>query len=904
MPGGTLVSIPSQGNVRGRWPLTGREGELAALKQAWATRACRGLVICGPAGVGKTRLAEECLAFAAREGWQPGRATASTAAGTVPLGAIAHMLPVGVDLSDPVKGFAQVAAALADGPNRRRWAFWVDDLHLLDATSAMLLRQLLDASVIRLIATVRAGGPVGDAVNALTHGDAVHRIDLDPFDQERVERLLEAALGGPVGRRTVHTLFRASGGNALYLRELVQGSLDAKTMTSDGGIWELAEGALTATPRLTELISTRLASASPAGRRALELLALCEPLPLAHAEAEASPQALAELEEAGLIHILHDRRRITVTLAHSLYEEVLRAGLPVRRRRLLLLEQAARVEAHGARRRDDTLDIATWHLAATGTADPALLTRAAALARHAHDYRQVTTLLQALPNQHHTTASRLLLGESRMSLQEFDAAETALAHAKETATTEAERISIVYARAQNFLMSGCLADAVNVSVAGREHAESELGKQALQIIEGAVRCLAGEPARGKDLLEASTMLEQDADSGPDLDIWLFGTNIKALTLSRFGQTSRAIRFARKAYATHLQVDKEARYLHPAIHRVVLVNALAEAGNLSEARSTGLEAISRTVTDKAPVPYLWGTLFLGRSQLIAGHLEEARELYAEAVAEAKNQDAMLAIRLAESGLAAAAAQLGDLDTAQAIITGGSRQPMFGPFIGEEYLGEAWLHAAQGDLGRARLVLVEGATSARDAGIVASEALLLTDVARLGGAKEVGDRLAELARQGDGALAATRAHLAAALAAGDPNQLLDAAVELEAIGADLLAAEAATAAAIAWRRVGQARRATAATTRAEACAVRCPGAHTPLLRTVEATAPLTSREREIALLAAAGTASRDIAATLHLSVRTVDNHLQHAYAKLGVTTRRELAEALGTTPARPRAATPDR
>ena len=40
-------------------------------------------------------------------------------------------------------------------------------------------------------------------------------------------------------------------------------------------------------------------------------------------------------------------------------------------------------------------------------------------------------------------------------------------------------------------------------------------------------------------------------------------------------------------------------------------------------------------------------------------------------------------------------------------------------------------------------------------------------------------------------------------------------------------------------------------------------------------LTPREREIALLAAGGSSSREIAERLVLSVRTVDNHLQNAY-----------------------------
>jgi DNA-binding CsgD family transcriptional regulator len=55
-------------------------------------------------------------------------------------------------------------------------------------------------------------------------------------------------------------------------------------------------------------------------------------------------------------------------------------------------------------------------------------------------------------------------------------------------------------------------------------------------------------------------------------------------------------------------------------------------------------------------------------------------------------------------------------------------------------------------------------------------------------------------------------------------------------------------------------------------------------------LTRREREVAGLAAAGASSREIAAKLVLSVRTVDNHLQNVYSKLGVASRDELARVL--------------
>lgn len=62
----------------------------------------------------------------------------------------------------------------------------------------------------------------------------------------------------------------------------------------------------------------------------------------------------------------------------------------------------------------------------------------------------------------------------------------------------------------------------------------------------------------------------------------------------------------------------------------------------------------------------------------------------------------------------------------------------------------------------------------------------------------------------------------------------------------------------------------------------------------TAALSTREGEVARRAATRRRSREIAADLGLSVRTVDNHLARAFAKLEVRTRDELAEVLGLAP----------
>ena len=55
-------------------------------------------------------------------------------------------------------------------------------------------------------------------------------------------------------------------------------------------------------------------------------------------------------------------------------------------------------------------------------------------------------------------------------------------------------------------------------------------------------------------------------------------------------------------------------------------------------------------------------------------------------------------------------------------------------------------------------------------------------------------------------------------------------------------------------------------------------------------LSPRELEIAGLVHQGRTNRQIAATLHVSERTVETHLTHAFRKLGVSRRTALAAAV--------------
>jgi DNA-binding CsgD family transcriptional regulator len=203
------------------------------------------------------------------------------------------------------------------------------------------------------------------------------------------------------------------------------------------------------------------------------------------------------------------------------------------------------------------------------------------------------------------------------------------------------------------------------------------------------------------------------------------------------------------------------------------------------------------------------------------------------------------------------------------------------------------AASGQPVQATEHFLEAAAAAAATGHRTSEAALLHDLLRACGRNE-SSRLIEVASMTDSPLVHSRARHADARLGGDPRRLIESADGFLALGASLLAAEALSSAADAYRRAGDQRSATAASRRSTTLAAECEGTRTPDLVVTLSTSPLSEREREVARLAAAGLPSKEIAARLFLSLRTVNNHLQRVYVKLGVSSRADLTRVLEESP----------
>jgi DNA-binding CsgD family transcriptional regulator len=819
-----------------RWPFVGRSAQVERL--AGALRRPGGLVVCGGAGTGKTR-----LLAAARER-VPGVYWATGAPG-VPLGPFAPLIrPEG-----SVEAHLSLAAAALVA---RRGAVAVDDAHRLDAASQALLAHLVANTTVPVVLTVRADEPQPWLRD-------LDRLTLGPLDRTEVAEVLEQALGGPVETALAARLAELSLGNPLLLRELV----DAATLRKDGGVWR-ARGPLVVADSLPSAIAARLDRLPPETRATAELVALAEPVP-----ADALEHLLTAEERHGLEaeRLLVEASPGEVRLVHPLYAESLKATVPPLRARA----HSRRLAALPLPR----LRVLGWRLDGGLPVGPEELLEAAREASEGLDHELAARLARAAVDAGGGFDARMaLLAELPYERR----GEEALALAAElagSATGDTERARVASARSNLDLVLGRVESARSVLAHARATATSPALRIRLALQQAAQAFSTGHIA----------LSIGHGDDVPTDDPAVLGrlaiSRVRALACA--GRTADAISLGEstlRALRASRGVFGDAVSTRTALVSMALLQAYAFHGRIPLAREVGTTGLAEAAATPAGAALrAYWTHELGQVAVLAGHAGAGVRWLREAVALMPIAGLPASPHLwSLDALAEAYALLGDADNAgaaserlSAVLPAGFVPPRCG--------GAVWAVAAGGETSRARDLALAHARTLEAAGSHLMAGWVLHDAHRLG-ATGVAPWLGRLA---DGSQSPLLRAMAGNAAATGAAAMDGAAARLAALGCDLWAAETFVRAGHLHRADGHLAPALASGAAADRLLARCGP-----VRVVPATVadPLTAREREVVDLATRGHSDRDIASRLHLSVRTVQSHLYRAYRKLGVSGRQEL------------------
>jgi len=869
--------------MRAAWPLVGRSDILDQARQDLRRGDVSGIVLCGPAGVGKTRLATEIADFGAAVGFHVERAAASQSARGIPFGALAPLLPpAALAVERGIAMLGQATEALMQRSGGKRLLLLVDDAQWLDDASALLFQQLVAARTVFAVASVRTGEPAPDSVQAVWKDGLCDRVDVGPLDRPEVEELLEQVLGDPVEGAALQELWEISEGNVQYLRELVLAGIDAGTLVDDAGMWRIA-GRLSPSERLHDLVGERLAGLDDDELAMLELVAFGEPLGVDVLAGLIGSDPLVRLERKGLVETQLDGRRFEATLAHPVHGEVVRERTPLVRAREVQRQLADAIEAHSSRRRVDVLKVAIWRVDAGGETSPELLIEAARQAGFAHDLETALRLARAAHDLDPTFASGQIIADSLYTLGRSEETEQVLASLETDASDDNQRATLVRVRVYNrYWHDGDLAAALQVIEEGqavitdRDFLDELDGLRAmLEVTSGNV---AAGVERGERLLDAGyDRAVVQASLACALGYPLLG---------RYEEAEAAVTSGLRAYT---RLGGQLTLYEPSLLYVAQALARASEGRIDEAERLAIRGYEEALRADDAAGWAFFATARGVVAMEKGLLDESLRWFTESAGLFRFVNHWGPLGWSLLGVTLSHAMQGEVGPADVALSEELGREHPADFHGvNRHRAQAWLAVAKGHPAEAKEHLEDGWARAYDRGEWPFAAMILHDLARLGHPDQ--ERAELVVERPIGRLGLTRVQHVVGLATGDTELTGEAVDEFGAAGANLLAAEGAFGLAAEHRRRGNQREATTWSRKASAWAAACPGARTPGLAISDEPVALTKREREVAVLAASGITSKEIAERLFVSVRTVDNHLGRVYDKLGIASRAELAEIM--------------
>ncbi len=892
----------------------------AAVADAVARRP-RVVLVEGPAGVGKTALLERLLA-------EPGtdrpltvlRAGGDESETLLAYGVVEQLArSVGRDprtvtgaadpLDDPVTVGTRVLGLLdreggddADD-SANAVVVVVDDVHWADrpSLSALLfaLRRLVADPVLALLGVRDAVTGLPESLRRLVEGH--HRVVRLTGLAEPELRDLATQMGAPLSPVAARRLHDGTQGNPLHARALLA------EFPPDA--WGAADRPLPAPRSFRLVVRDRLAGCSVPARNlvgAAAVLGMQSPLPQVARLAELT-DPLAPLDEAAAAGLLAEPRTgtpITLAFPHPLVRSAVHDSLGVARRSALHAAAAGLVADPGTALRH--------RVAAAVAPDEGLAADLEVFARHEADrqgWPAATAMLVEAARQSPAPADkeRRLLEAVTWMLQNGDAASAAEYRAE---------VDAFAAGPQRDSVLGALTMAAGRPIEAEEllhrawagcTSETDAELAATVALQNAVHTYGRLDGAGTVTWCGRAL----ARTGPDtVTRWAASTYL-AHGLGYAGRTA-------ESFAAVVAADgPDFSWLEPRSARGTL--RLVE-DDLDGARAD-LEAAATAASRLGVLnTAAFSFAFLARAEYLAGAWDDAVVHAERAVAVNIEADLDFTRSMVVGVTALVPAARGDRETAERALAGALRD-------GSDYersvvavsMSRARIGEAVGDP-EAVLAALEPVRrfpfrdGVDEPGFWAWPDLYAEALVGVGRAAEADallvpheQRAAERGRQSSIArLARARGRVEAALGRPDRAEaaFAQALAAVEKVAFPFDAARTRLAAGAFLRRAGHRRRAAellqaaqrgftelGAVPYAERCARELAASGLrPSTRRDRDETRLTAQELVVARRAAAGLSNRELAAELVVSVKTVEYHLRNAFAKLGVTSRRQLAERL--------------
>ena len=360
-------------------PLVGRHAAWRALRSAWRKASAgrpHAVLISGDVGIGKTRLAEELIQWASRQGIATATARCYASEGDLayaPVAAWLRALPLPpldqVWLSEIARIVPELLAEHPDLPSPRPLSepgqqrrffealaravlgsdqpllLLIDGLQWCNRGTLEWLHYLLrfdPRARLLLMGTYRTGEvedhhPTMDLLHQLRHDEQVTEIDLTPLSKAETGTLAANVAHRDLPQRLVDCLYGETEGNPLFIVETVRAGLPEEIRESPSGGFVCLPRPLPS--RMKDALLARVDQLSPLSRSLAELAATIGREFTFHVLAQASDadedRLVRGLDELWQRRIIREQGEEAYDFSHDKLRELAYAQLSEARRRML-----------------------------------------------------------------------------------------------------------------------------------------------------------------------------------------------------------------------------------------------------------------------------------------------------------------------------------------------------------------------------------------------------------------------------------------------------------------------------------------------------------------------------------------------------------------------------------------